>query len=214
MPPPAQNPSKSGIVTKSTGDRVIPGSVRADGSVRKEVKIRPGYIPPEDVEVYKNRTAEAFKNRGKTGVPGADPVGEKQAEGASAASNKNAKRREARKKAAAAKADAESKGGDDGIEGEESKILGGDAYNVKEIKTKNDSTPAPHGGANLEELKAKEAKKIAKKLRQAKELKEKEAKGDKLLPEQAAKVVKIDELIRELEQLGFNAEGEREKTDG
>src|ERR1700759_3936830 len=108
--------SKSGITTDENGIRHIPSSVRADGSVRKEIRVRPGYRPPEDVEVYRNRTAEAFRNRGKgNGVPGAEAVeaeGDEDAEGkkgveGSAASNKNAKRREARKRAAAAKAAAE-----------------------------------------------------------------------------------------------------------
>src|SRR2546430_12419187 len=97
--PSVETPSKSGITTSSTGERHIPSSVRADGSTRKEIKVRPGYKPPEDVEVYKNRTTEAWKNRGSGGVPGAtlaeDP------EQNSASKNKNAKRREARKKAKA-----------------------------------------------------------------------------------------------------------------
>src|ERR1700759_5186406 len=105
--PPGSETSKAGITTDEHGQRHIPASFRADGSVRKEIRIRPGYRPPEDVEVYKNRTAEAFRNRGKDGsVPGAEAVedgGEKKLE-AGAASNKNAKRREARKRAAAAKA--------------------------------------------------------------------------------------------------------------
>src|ERR1700761_2995581 len=100
---PTTQPSKSGITTSETGERHIPASTRADGSVRREIRVKPGYKPPEDVEVYKNRTAEAWKNRGKGGVPGAESVVDKDA-AQSAAANKNAKRREARKKAAAAAA--------------------------------------------------------------------------------------------------------------
>ena len=63
----------AGIVTdESSGQRQIPESVRADGSTRKAIKIRPGYRPPEDVEVYKNRTAETFRSRHKGGVIGAE----------------------------------------------------------------------------------------------------------------------------------------------
>jgi len=98
--PSVATPSKAGIVEAASGERHIPSSVRADGSKRKEIKIRPGYKPPEDVEVYKNRTAESFRTRGGGGVPGAE--GLKDDEVASPASNKNAKRREARKKAKAA----------------------------------------------------------------------------------------------------------------
>lgn len=97
-------PSNAGIVTSSdSGERHIPESVRADGTTRKAIKIRPGYRPPEDVEVYKNRTAEAFRERGKRiGIPGAAGLQDDKAEQAAAATNKNAKRREARKKAKAA----------------------------------------------------------------------------------------------------------------
>lgn len=43
------------------------------GSKRKEIKIRRGYKPPEDMEVYIPRNAEASKNRGnRGGVPGVE----------------------------------------------------------------------------------------------------------------------------------------------
>jgi partner of Y14 and mago protein len=48
-----------------------------------------------------------------------------------------------------------------------------------------------------------------KKLRQARELKDKKEKGDALLPEQFEKVIRINELIRQLESLGFDAQGEK-----
>src|SRR5271168_2081057 len=105
--PSVPTPSKSGIIETTDGERHIPSSIRADGTKRKEIKIRPGYKPPEDVEVYKNRTADAFKNRGSGGVPGAE--GLKEDASAAASSNKNAKRREARKKAKAAEEGEEKK---------------------------------------------------------------------------------------------------------
>lgn len=183
-------PTNAGIVTDDTGGRHIPESVRADGSTRKAIKIRPGYRPPEDVEVYKNRTAEGFRNRGKGPVPGA--VGLKDdnpAQSAAAAANKNAKRREARKKAKAA--------GEEGA---------GDA---KETKTA--ALPAPDE-VDPEVEREKKARNLKKKLRQAKELKEKKDGGESLLPEQIAKVIKINELIRELDALGFDADGEPKKA--
>ncbi|KAH0139877.1 hypothetical protein KCU67_g15032, partial [Aureobasidium melanogenum] len=100
MPTEPSKVSRAGITTSATGERHIPSSIRPDGSVRKEIRVRPGYRPPEDVELYKNRTAEAYKNRGKGGVPGAGSVSATP-DPPSAAANKNAKRREARKKAAA-----------------------------------------------------------------------------------------------------------------
>jgi partner of Y14 and mago len=179
--------SNSGIVTdEKSGERKIPESVRADGSTRKAIKIRPGYRPPEDVEVYKNRTAETFRSRGKGPVPGAESLKDDKSEAASAATNKNAKRREARKKAKAA--------------GE------------GQAESENTPTPAPEE-VDPEAEKEKRARNLKKKLRQAKELKDKKDGGQPLLPEQIAKVIKINELIRELDALGFDAEGEPKKAD-
>jgi partner of Y14 and mago protein len=169
--------SKAGITTSASGERHIPSSVRPDGTLRKEIKVRPGYRPPEDVELYKNRTAEGFRTRGKAGVPGAESMKtEEDPSKLSAAANKNAKRREARKKAATAASDGK------------------------------DETETPK---DPEAEKEKEAKKLMKKLRQAKELKDKKEKGDKLLPEQFEKVIKINELIRQLETLGFDSQGDK-----
>lgn len=180
-------PTNSGIVTDETGERKIPESVRADGSTRKAIKIRPGYRPPEDVEVYKNRTAETFRNRGKGPVPGSEGIKDN-TKADSSASNKNAKRREARKKA---KAEGE---GDD-----------------KEKAEKKEEVKEEVVVVDEEAEKEKKARNLKKKLRQARDLKEKKEGGGSLLPEQIAKVIKINELIRELDALGYDAEGEKKK---
>lgn len=160
--------------------------------MRKEIKIRPGYRPPEDIEKYKNRTAEAFRNRAKGGVVGAELVDDGKNKDASAAASKNAKRREARKKAAAEKKDDEGKGG---VE----------ANGV-------DKEQEPAKVADPEAERQKEVKKLVKKLRQAKELKDKKESGAALLPEQIEKVIRINELVRQLDALGFDSEGEK-RTD-
>ncbi|KAF4554568.1 Hypothetical protein D9617_4g003230 [Elsinoe fawcettii] len=182
--------SRAGITESKDGHRHIPSSVRADGTVRKEIRVRDGYRPPEDVDVYKNRTAEAWKNRGSAGVPGAEAVS---SESLSASSNKNAKRREARKKAAAAATDSTTQTSDG---------ISKDGQQLAE-------TAEP---VDPEAEKAKEARKLSKKLRQAKDLKDKKEKGGSLLPEQLEKVIKINELIRQLDKLGFDADGEKKDS--
>jgi partner of Y14 and mago len=184
--PSVPTPSQSGIIETTTGERHIPSSVRPDGSKRREIKIKPGYKPPEDVEVYKNRTADGWKNRGTGGIPGAEGLKENKDDG-SAASNKNAKRREARKKAKASEESGEGKA---------------DANGSAKEPVKEEEVVDP------EVEKEKKTRNLKKKLKQAKELKEKEEGGGALLPEQFAKVIKINELIRELDALGFDAEGE------
>lgn len=45
-------PSTSGIYTSEDGSRYVGGSVRSDGSVRRARKVKPGYVPNEDVPKY------------------------------------------------------------------------------------------------------------------------------------------------------------------
>jgi len=193
--------SKAGITTSENGETYIPASTRADGSVRKEIRVRPGYRPPEDVEVYKNRATESWKNRGSGGVPGAEGLkSDANPSAASAAANKNAKRREARKKAAVAAAQTE------GGAGENAQAPPNQQGSAEDVQAVKEASAKP---TDPEAEKEKEAKKLTKKLRQARELADKKEKGDVLLPEQFDKVIKITELIRQLDSLGFDANGEK-----
>ena len=40
------------------GGRVIGGSRRPDGSIRKEIRVRAGYVPVEEQPVYQSRGAK------------------------------------------------------------------------------------------------------------------------------------------------------------
>ncbi|MCJ1273386.1 hypothetical protein MMC21_001177 [Puttea exsequens] len=212
---PSQSPvPRSGILTTPTGDRHIPSSVRADGSLRKEIKVRPGYRPPEDVEVYKNRIAEAWKTRGSGGVPGAEGLTQSKATDEKGAAGKNAKRREARKKARAAEGS---------IDEAESQAIGvTTTENIQQPTAKSRSeaiaewrTPLKDHESELdpEAENEKQARNLKKKLRQARELREKKDQGENLLPEQFEKVIKINELIRQLDSLGFDSEGVKKEKE-
>ena len=132
-------------------------------------------------------------------MPGAQIVGAEDGEPPHKAAAKNAKRREARKKAAASTS--EDKDEDESTAGQ----------NVGDREETNASGIAETIDPEAE--KSKEARKLSKKLRQARELQEKKDKGDSLLPEQFAKVIKINELIRQLDSLGFDAEGEKKESE-
>ena len=225
MPTSVPSPAtpNSGIKTSSSGDRHIPQSVRGDGTVRKEIKIRPGYRPPEDVEVYKNRTAEAWKSRGSGGVPGADGIKDVP-ESAEGSKGKNAKRREARKKAKAADG-AVGLTGVDADDADPSLKDGRQSQSVLDSQPSDTlidpvmkadkaiATTAPesngHQQKSAEPDEEKQARNLKKKLRQAKELKDKKESGESLLPEQFAKVIKIQELVRQLDALGFDSDGNK-----
>ena len=207
--------TRSGILTTPTGDRSIPPSTRADGSLRKEIRIRPGYKPPEDVEVYKNRTAEAWKTKGTGGIPGAE--GLKDVEDAKSTMGKSAKRREARKRAKAVEGEEENeksvneqtKAGDSPQRSTDSKPEGKNDWRVGGPPPSRESEVEP----NPEAEKEKQARNLKKKLRQARELREKKDKGENLLPEQFEKVIRIQELIRQLDSLGFDSDGAKKTKD-
>ncbi|KIW63250.1 hypothetical protein PV04_10112 [Phialophora macrospora] len=180
--------TKSGIQTAADGASYIPSSRRADGSTRKEIRVRPGYRPPEDIETYKNRSAEAWKNRtaGTVGVPGAhaDEAPSK---------SKNAKRREAARRKAA----------------EEAEAAGGEEEDLTSaMKAAEISKPADGPSANADgDQDAEQQKKIRnqlKKLRAVQDLKEKRAAGEKLSHDQIMKIGKEMELRRDLSKLGYD----------
>lgn len=75
---PSSQTSNSGIITSEGGLRFVPRSVRSSGTVRNELNIRPGYVPPEDKEVYKVRRGRsgsvegAPKSRSRSGSSGVE----------------------------------------------------------------------------------------------------------------------------------------------
>ena len=228
--------SKSGITVDAvTGERYIPSSVRADGSRRREIRVRPGYKPPEDVELYKNRAAAAWKsrNQGGGGVPGADGLkDDNNNDGAAAktstattpataASNKNAKRREAKKKAKAA-GDESTPGGSGGknvteIADWRAFAAGSGDQNKEEAtergaEAKREAVTVEDQPTDANAENEKKARNLKKKLRQARDLNDKKDQGEALLPEQLEKVIKINELVRQLDSLGFDSNGDKRDT--
>lgn len=60
-PPVIPDQTASGIaVDPRTLERVVPESRRPDGSVRKQLKIRPGYTPQEDVSRFRGTRQKAM----------------------------------------------------------------------------------------------------------------------------------------------------------
>ncbi|KAJ5583531.1 Exon junction complex Pym [Penicillium sp. DV-2018c] len=215
------NVARSGITTDAeTGERYIPSSVRPDGSRRREIRVRPGYKPPEDVEVYRARAAAVRQNRANGGVPGAERVnsGDDKTKTAAkaalapptattettAASNKNAKRRET-KRAARSEETAPR------LEG---KALESDNWRAQApAPAPKKEEPVTKEAADPGTEKEKKARNLKKKLRQARELRDKKQQGEALLPEQLEKVIKIQELVRQLDLLGFDQNGVKKPGD-
>ena len=204
------DPTKSGIQITRDGESFIPSSQRADGSTRKEIKVRPGYKPPEDVETYKNRTSDAFRNGYKGGIPGADLVVDSKDDGV--AKSKNAKRREAAKKKITA---------DDGVT-----KAGADCLTSAMMDTSiAERTEAWHDPSNLatsnqtplsaaDEDRQKKIRNQLKKLRAIQDLREKKTGGEKLTSDQVMKIGKESEILRDLRKLGYDGPEVRAQDEG
>jgi len=174
-------PASSGIQTSTDGQAFIPSSRRADGTTRREIKVRPGYKPPEDVETYKSRTAEGWRSKGGKGVPGVDDPDTDQHE--ADVKSKNAKRREAARK----KKEVEGQQGVTEVEG---------ALGHMQLET----------GQNEIDQEAEHQKKIRnqlKKLKAVKDLKTRKAAGEKLSADQLIKIAKEQEIVRDLVKLNY-----------
>ena len=189
--------AKSGIQTDSDGANYIPASTRSDGSTRKEIRVRPGYRPPEDVETYKNKSAESWKNRGSAGVPGAEPIPKPED---NESKSRNAKRRDAaRKKAAVA--------GNDDLE--LSSALENSRINeVGKLKEDWRDPAKLQTNQNMSQIEEADSQKrirnALKKLKGVRELKEKKVQGEKLSHDQLMKIAKESELVRDLKKLGYD----------
>ncbi|WVO20570.1 uncharacterized protein IAS62_001867 [Cryptococcus decagattii] len=52
--PPNKKNASGIIIDSTTAERIVPESRRADGSVRKPIKIRPGFTPQEDIGLFRS----------------------------------------------------------------------------------------------------------------------------------------------------------------
>ncbi|KAH9814535.1 hypothetical protein DFH28DRAFT_1082750 [Melampsora americana] len=94
-------PSTSGIIQDpNTGKRLVAASKRPDGTLRKEIRIRPGYTPQEDVTKFRSARQQEYhvNDRPKGSVIGLSKptLPNQQLKGMSDAQKKNAKRKQKR----------------------------------------------------------------------------------------------------------------------
>lgn len=97
--------SQLGRIPKE-GERILAPTRRPDGTLRKAVRIRPGYTPQDEVAIYKSKGALLKKSAQEELPPGYDPVLDAKPK------TKSTKRSERRKekKQQASRASAEDKG--------------------------------------------------------------------------------------------------------
>lgn len=176
-------------------ERVIPMTRRPDGTFRKERKIRPGYTPPEDVAKYTNRILESVRPTPTPTAPDA----------ATAAANstpksktqlKNDKRKAKRKEEAVAAELAGYPAATNNITPKSTTATDSTAAATTES---TENAAAATGPVDPE----KKLRALNKKLRQVEQLKERQTKGEAMLPEQIEKIDKMDDLLAQIAELSL-----------
>ncbi|KAF9131170.1 hypothetical protein BGW39_002140 [Mortierella sp. 14UC] len=170
-------------------ERVIPMTRRPDGTFRKERKIRPGYTPPEDVAKYTNRVLESARPATPTTPSPSTAAADNTPK--SKTQLKNDKRKAKRKEEAVA---AELAGYPTASPTPIATPIAAAATANSNVATEN-STATEHVDPE------KKLRALSKKLRQIEQLKERQAKGETMLPEQIEKIDKMDDLVAQIAEL-------------
>jgi len=149
----------------------LPGSRRPDGSVRKEVRVKKDYVPPEEQATY-----DRFKDTTHKGVLGAE-TGD---EATKKPRNKSKKKKEG--------------GGDDGPPAPQ--LVDEAPQHVAPTAIFEAEAPAAAPGSEVE----KKLKNLRKRLRAIEELEAKQAEGNSLNPDQLSKIAAKGEVLAEIEK--------------
>jgi partner of Y14 and mago protein len=192
----------SGI--QDRGDvRVIPTSRRADGSIRKERMIRPGYTPPEDVARYTNRVLDAARpaNSISSMAPRPVPTTTNTNNTPKTKSQLKNEKRKAKRQESASTTTTTTSSSTSPIKPTTGVNTSNQKKDTLKETEKVDAAPNPEPVAvkNPEY----QQRNLIKKLNQAKQLKEKQENGEKMLPEQLEKISKIEELQSLIDKLSL-----------
>lgn len=181
----APTKSLSGIQEKEDDVRVIPMTRRPDGTYRKERKVRPGYTPPEDVAKYTNTVLSSNRP-----AP-APPVSAVPSTPKTKTQLKNEKRKIKRKE----EPDTESE------PSIAAKSENKETATATTTKAEKEATSATTTEAAEPVDTEKKLRALNKKLRQIEQLKERQDKGETLIPEQVEKISKMEEIMAQIAEL-------------
>eukprot|EP00252_Welwitschia_mirabilis_P022729 TRINITY_DN623_c0_g1_i1.p1 TRINITY_DN623_c0_g1~~TRINITY_DN623_c0_g1_i1.p1 ORF type:complete len:227 (+),score=58.68 TRINITY_DN623_c0_g1_i1:223-903(+) len=91
----AQDPANSWGLTLKEGERIVAPTRRPDGTLRKAIKIRAGYVPQEEVAIYQSKAALMRRNV-PTVPPGYDPELDSNTKPKTKSAKRNERRKEKR----------------------------------------------------------------------------------------------------------------------
>ncbi|SRR6266498_4219382 len=187
----SNEPTPSGIVTTDNNERVIPATRRADGTLRKERRVRPGFVPQEDVARYKNRwvaeTTPPPRPKPELSKTKAQKKNEK----------RNLKRKEEREKEDKNQQVIENDDSLDQLQNKMSEMSINNNIESPAAYTEEKTT------ITIEQLEntTRKIKALEKKIRQIERIKEKQVHGESLKLEEEEKLNKLEQIQEELRRL-------------
>jgi partner of Y14 and mago protein len=193
LPSSGSDPSLAGLVKDENDNFVVPESRRKDGTIRKERKVKPGYVPPEDIPRFQTRRGQSPK----PSLPPGAPV--KAVDSKKGKENKEKKDQERKKKEA------------DNLD-RIARLLGDTHIGAKMAKkstasttatTQSSTTPCSATKSNDQLLyeREKKIKSLQKKLKQIEQLKARKDAGETLEVEQIVKLGRLEEFRNDLRKL-------------
>ncbi|KAL4444680.1 hypothetical protein ABPG77_002497 [Micractinium sp. CCAP 211/92] len=181
------------------GERIIAASKRPDGTIRKERRVRAGYVPQEEQQVYVSRGTAFRQNVPK--CPGFDESSAEPAKPKSKSAAKNAKRKEKRQAEQAGAAAGGGSAADAAAAAVQSLSLGSGGGSGGGAAQATAAAAAFTTAAEEPPSVEKQIKKIKKKVQQAEALAVKKADGAALSAEEEAKLDRLAAWQEELRQL-------------
>ncbi|KAI3755239.1 hypothetical protein L1987_55035 [Smallanthus sonchifolius] len=189
--------------TLKEGERLLPRTRRPDGTLRKPIRIRAGYVPQDEVAIYKSKGALLKKEMEslETVPPGYDPEADVVSKPKSKAAKRNERKKEKRSQASVDKGKSEVSSNDDVDRASETFDLVVSQINEITISG-NSSVASPplnsETGDHVPDI-DKRIRALKKKIRLTEGQQQKT--GNDLKPEQLEKVAKLDDWRRELKLL-------------
>jgi partner of Y14 and mago len=179
------------------GPVVIPGSRRPDGSWRKEVRVRPGYVPPDETPKFVSPGTKYERERAQMGIVGLVKSEEKKTPTASQKKNIPGKKNQNQNQNQNQKEKNPQNSGQ--------KQATSHQPPPKQSTQPNKEQPAPPP-QKADPAPEARAKGLKKKIRQIDQLIEKQKNGEKLNKEQLEKINRLEELQNELSALQIQNE--------
>ena len=172
---------EAGTNTSDSGYVIVPGSRRPDGTFRKDVKVRAGYVPQEEMPLYESKGKKLARELKESAPPGwSSLVDDKPLKPKTKAQLKNEKRKAKKATTAPTRTTTTTTTTTDAAKKEEKQEVAAEE--------------------NTEEL-TKQLRTKKKKLKQIEEIQQKASTGVALNADQQQKLSKRSELEREIEEL-------------